>query len=98
MPASSISSAGVPEPGFVQGDTGRDNRRLVFIRLVDYLAATDGELLIRGVEHRSLFAGGTHIDDAIMIGHFCNQLRGLVRVRRVEYCTAKDGTHHCEVF
>ena len=47
----------------------RDDRYLVFVGLADHLTATNHKLIIRAVEHRRLFAGGTHVDNAIMISH-----------------------------
>src|SRR5579884_4068889 len=82
----------------VQGNTCRNDSHFILVRTAHNLAAANGELLIRTVDHLRLFACGTHVDDALVIGHLRHQLRCLVGIRWIDNGAAIHGAHHRQIF
>src|SRR5438067_8618664 len=83
--------------GFVQRDTRSDNCQPVIIRAAYNLAATNLKFFVRTVYNRRLFAGGSHVNNAVMISHLGYQLCRLIGVAWIDDGTTKDGAQHGQI-
>ena len=67
----------------VHGDPRPDDRDVV--TLADRPRAADLELLVRSVDDRRVGTQRAEVDDPLGVGHPLDELRGLVRVARMQH-------------